>query len=161
MENGCWFKTINGLTAWCKKILFFISRLSVHFFGKPPLQFTLEPPFGIVQCHQRPRWPNSELSLYLRISMIHLSLPHGKLVALVTDLRKLANGDKVQYSLRELERILGKLNHVSQLCPPLRTFISEATFLMGEHIPKLSDAQGNISDEDKRQTHLHCAKRCV
>ena len=93
--------------------------------------------------------------------MVHLSLPHGKLVALVTDLRKLANGDKVQHSLRELERILGKLNHVSQLCPPLRTITSEATFLMGEHIPKLSDAQGNISDEDKRQTHLHCAKRCV
>ena len=78
-----------------------------------------------------------------------------------TDLRKLANGDKVQHSLRQFERILGKLNHVSQLCPPLRTFTSEATFLMGEHIPKLSDAQGNISDEDKRQTHLHCAKRCV
>ena len=75
-----------------------------------------------------------ELFLYLRISMVHLSLPHGKLVALVTDLRKLANGDKVQHSLRELERILGKLNHVSQLCPPLRTFTSEATFLMGEHI---------------------------
>ena len=65
-----------------------------------------------------------------------------------TDLRKLANEDKVKHSLRQFERILGKLNHLSQLCPPLRTFTSEATFLMGEHIPKLSDAQGNISDED-------------
>ena len=69
------------------------------------------------------------------------SLPHGKLVTLVTDLRKIANGDKVQYSLRELERILRKLNHISQLCPPLKTFTSEATFLMVEHIRKLSDAQ--------------------
>ena len=70
-----------------------------------------------------------------------------------TDLRKLANGDKVQHSLREFERILGKLNHVSQLCPPLRTFTSEATFLMGEHIRKLSDAQGNINNEE-RDKHI-------
>ena len=77
------------------------------------------------------------------------SLPHDKLTSLVTDLRKIASGENVQYSLRELERILGKLNHVSQLCPPLKTFTSEATFLMGDHVQKLSDAQDNVSDKDR------------
>ena len=36
------------------------------------------------------------------------SLPHGKLITLVTDLRKIANGDKVRYSLRDLERKMGE-----------------------------------------------------
>ena len=88
------------------------------------------------------------------------SLPHGKLVSLVTDLRNLANGGKVRHSLRELERIMGKLNHVSQLCPPLKSFTSEAIFLMGQHIHMLSDEQGNISNEDRDQ-HIFLAPQDV
>ena len=60
--------------------------------------------------------------------------PHDKLASLVTNLRKIASGENVQYSLRELERILGKPNHVSQLCQPLKTITSEAIFLMGDHV---------------------------
>ena len=83
------------------------------------------------------------------------SLPHGKLASLVTDLRRMASGEDTLFSLRELERILGKLIHVSQLCPPLKTFTAEATFLMREHIQRLSDNKGNISDEDRhRRTFL-------
>ena len=33
------------------------------------------------------------------------------------------------------------------------TFTSEATFLMGDHIRKLSDAQAKVSDED-RDKHI-------
>ena len=76
------------------------------------------------------------------------SLPHSKLVSLVTDRRCLAGGGKVKHSLRDLQRILGKLTHVAQLCPPLKTFISETTFLMIEHIRMLSGGQGTVSNAD-------------
>ena len=83
------------------------------------------------------------------------SLPHAKLFSLVTDLRKLANGGKVKHSLRELQRIIGKLNHVSQLCPPLKTFSSEPIFLLGEHIKELSDDEGIISKVDRDKHIFH------
>ena len=56
-------------------------------------------------------------------------IPHDKLTSLVTNLRKIASGKDTHFSLREFERVLGKLNHVSQFCLPLKTFTSEATFL--------------------------------
>ena len=77
------------------------------------------------------------------------SLPHSKLTPLVTDLRRLASGEDTHFSLRELERIVGKLIHVSQLCLPLTTFTTKAVFMMREQIWKLLDIQGNISDEDR------------
>ena len=76
-------------------------------------------------------------------------LPHCKLDPLVTNLRRLASGEDTHFSLRELERVVGKLIHVSQLCPYLKTFIAKATFLMREQIQRLSDTQGYISDEDR------------
>jgi hypothetical protein len=52
------------------------------------------------------------------------SLPQAKLIM---GLHDLAAGTS-NHSLRELQSILGKLNNVSQLCPALKTLISEATF---------------------------------
>ena len=88
------------------------------------------------------------------------SLPHSKLVCLVTDLRRLASDGKVKHSLWELESLLGKLIHVSQLCPPLKTFLSETTFLMGEHIRMLSGEQGYVNNED-RDKHIFQAPEGV
>ena len=87
------------------------------------------------------------------------SLPHVKLLRLVNDLRQLARGHK-KHSLRELEKVMGKLNHVAQLCPPLKTFTSEAVFLLGEHIRKLSDKDGQVSRED-RDHHIFHAPQYV
>ena len=44
------------------------------------------------------------------------TLPQDKLCSLVISLRNIAS-DKSQHSLRELQSVLGKLNHISQLCP--------------------------------------------
>ena len=78
------------------------------------------------------------------------SLPKEKLHNLVTSLREIA-GDR--YSLRELESIFGKLNNIAQLCPALKTFTSEATFTMREHINQISDEHCNIKDFI-RDTHI-------
>ena len=51
------------------------------------------------------------------------ALPHDKLYSLVTSLRDIAS-DKPKHSLQELQSVLGKLNHISQMCPPLKTFTS-------------------------------------
>ena len=76
------------------------------------------------------------------------SLPKDKLHSLVTSLREIAE-DGTRYSLRELESILGKLNNIAQLCPALKTFTSEATFSMREHIKLISNEQGNIQDSSR------------
>ena len=46
------------------------------------------------------------------------ALPYDKLYSLVTSLRDIAS-DKPRHSLRELQSVVGKLNHISQMCPPL------------------------------------------
>ena len=73
------------------------------------------------------------------------SLPKAKLSRLVENLRKLCKGDAI-HSLRELEAVFGMLNHVSQLCPPIKTFTAETVFLMGEHIRDLAEADGSIAN---------------
>jgi len=73
------------------------------------------------------------------------SLPHDKLYRLVVELRELADSSK-RYSLRQLQKILGKLNHISQLCPPLKTLTSDATMMLSNHINALTDKTGELSD---------------
>ena len=51
------------------------------------------------------------------------ALPYDKLYSLVTSLRDIAS-DKPRHSLRELQSVVGKLIHISQMCPPLKTFTS-------------------------------------
>ena len=80
------------------------------------------------------------------------SLPHDKLYNLVVDLRLLAD-NHYKHTLRELQKLCGKLVHVSQLCPPLKTFTSEAIFLMSEHFKQFADMQGNISNNE-RDAHI-------
>ena len=82
------------------------------------------------------------------------SLPHEKLFSLVSELRSLAGGS-INCSLRQLESILGKLNHVASLCPPLRTFTSDAVVILAEHISKISDPSGKILDK-QRDAHTLC-----
>ena len=82
------------------------------------------------------------------------TLPQDKLYSLVSSLRDIA-ADKSQHSLRELQSVLGKLNHISQLCPPLRSFTSEATFLMRSHIQLLSDVNGDILEKDRDKQVFH------
>ena len=70
---------------------------------------------------------------------------------MVTDLRQFADNFSTHF-LRQLEQILGRLNHVALLCPPLLNFISEAIQLLRDHIRvlklnKLSSA--NITDADR------------
>ena len=76
------------------------------------------------------------------------SLPHEKLYKLVTSVRVIAEG-KSKHSLRELEVIMGSLNYVAQMCPPLKTFISEPTFMLSSHIKELSDSEGKVSDQQR------------
>ena len=80
------------------------------------------------------------------------SLPHDKLHTLVTGLPKLAAGTS-NHNSRELQSVLGKLNNISQLCPALKTFTSEATFMMREHIHALMDEDKIITDS-KRDEHI-------
>ena len=80
------------------------------------------------------------------------SLPKEKLCSLIADLHKLA-ARKSTHSLRELEAILGKLNNVSMLCPALKTFTSEATFMMKTHIDTLMLGNTEISDS-ARDSHI-------
>ena len=89
------------------------------------------------------------LGVRFNTSLFTWSLPHDKLYKLVSDLREIARGGSTRHSLRELEKIMGKLNHVTQPCPPLRTFTSEAIFLLGEHIQKLAERDGQVSDKDR------------
>ena len=69
------------------------------------------------------------------------SLPQAKLDNLVMGLHN------------PLESILGKLNNIAQLCPPLKTFTSEATFMMREHIHSLMKEDGSITQE-LRDSHI-------
>ena len=79
------------------------------------------------------------------------SLPSDKLYNLVTSIREIA-ADDYKHSLRELEIVMGRLNHVAQLCPPLKTYISEATCLMAEHMGAFSNGKGLINDA-QRDSH--------
>ena len=76
------------------------------------------------------------------------SLPHDKLYRLVSQVRELTKDNK-KYSLRQLERVLGKLKYLAQLCPPLKNLISDATRLSASLICQLSDSSGNISDRQR------------
>ena len=80
------------------------------------------------------------------------TLPHDKLCSLVTSLREIAFQGS-SHSLRELQSVVGKLVHISQLCPPLKTFTSDAIFLMRSHIQDLSDEHGYITEKD-RDKHI-------
>ena len=82
------------------------------------------------------------------------SLPHDKLYNLVTSVRDIAV-DKSNHSLRELEIIMGRLNHVSQLCPPLKTYTSDATVMMADHIRELCDEEGKIGDKQRDSHKFH------
>ena len=82
------------------------------------------------------------------------ALPHDKLSSLVTSLREIALQNS-RHSLRELQSVVGKLVHISQLCPPLKTFTSEAIFLMRNHIQVLSDEQGHITVRDRDKQTFH------
>ena len=56
---------------------------------------------------------------------------------------------------------MGITIHVSQLGPLLKTFTAEAIFLMREHVQRLPDIQGNISDEDRNKcTFLMLQNEC-
>ena len=75
------------------------------------------------------------------------SLPNDKRCRLMSEVRELTKDKK--YSLRQLEKILGKMKYLAQLCPPLKNFTSDATRLLSNHISDLSDSSGNISDKDR------------
>lgn len=75
------------------------------------------------------------------------SLPNDKRCRLMSEVRELTKDKK--YSLRQLEKILGKMKYLAQLCPPLKNFTSDATRLLSSHVSDLSDSSGNISDKDR------------
>lgn len=82
------------------------------------------------------------------------ALPHDKLHSLVIAVREIA-ADRSSHSLRELQSVIGKLIHISQLAPPLKTFTSEAIFLMRSHIEELSGEHGDIGDKDRDRKIFH------
>ena len=75
------------------------------------------------------------------------SLPKDKLYYVVTGLRRLGDPN-TKYSLRELESVVGKALYLTQLCPPLNTFLGEVMFMKAEQIHELSDETGVISDKN-------------
>ena len=80
------------------------------------------------------------------------SLPREKLHSLVVGLRNLATR-KSTHSLRELQIILGKLINIAQLCPALKTFTSEAIFMLKSHIDTLMLGNAEITDS-ARDSHI-------
>ena len=76
------------------------------------------------------------------------SLPKDKLYHMVMELRRVGD-PHTKHSLRELESVVGKALYLTQICPPLNTFLGEALFMQAEHIHELSDEGGVISDSDR------------
>ena len=74
------------------------------------------------------------------------ALPHDKLYRLLTTLKNFTE-DASEVSVRDMESALGKLNYISQLCPPIRNFTADLTFMLRNH---LQDMQGE-KDRDKRK----------
>ena len=75
------------------------------------------------------------------------SMPHDKLYRLITQLRRLAEGKT--YSLRDLESIVGKLNYISGLCPPLLNFLGTPIQAISEHLEEWS-VEGTLAQEVDR-----------
>ena len=71
------------------------------------------------------------------------AVPHGKLFKLVTQLRALAEGSA--YSMRELEVIVGKMNYLCQLWPPLLNLLGGCIQALSEHNAQLCSKEVRIS----------------
>ena len=73
------------------------------------------------------------------------SLPYRKLYKLVDEVYTLADRSK-PHSLRELEVVAGKINYLSALFPPFRMMFSDTMFAIAEHVRKIGDENGQVSD---------------